>query len=238
MKLARRETVAVGTEAFTFDYGSEPFPFIPGQAIDLFVRGGLKLGIIEHQHAFSIAGGGATAIQIATRMRDSQFKNALGELAIGDTVEVDGPWGDFVVPTMTTDIVCLAGGIGVTPFRAMAQQMVAQSRPIDAALLHANRTPEETPFLAELKRWSSTYPRFNYVPIMSQLAKSNDPHYLGLSGRIDAAFLDEMLDEKRDQALYMVAGPEGFVRAMAAALAEIGVPKERVMTEEFPGYAR
>src|SRR5512145_1635417 len=120
---------------------------------------------------------------------------------------------------MTTDIVGLAGGIGVTPFRAIAQQMVAESRPIDLALLHANRTPEETPFLAELKRWSSTYPRFNYVPVMSQLRKSNDPHYIGLSGRIDASFLDEMLDEKRDQALYMVAGPAGFVRAMAEALA-------------------
>ena len=115
MKLARRETVAAGTEAFTFDYGSEPFSFTPGQAIDLFVRGGLKMGIIQHQHAFTIAGsGGASAIQIATRMRNSEFKQALGELKIGEEVEVDGPWGEFIVPSMTTDVVCLAGGIGVT----------------------------------------------------------------------------------------------------------------------------
>jgi ferredoxin-NADP reductase len=114
---------------------------------------------------------------------------------------------------------------------------VAESRQIDLALLHSNRTPEETPFLQELKRWSSTYPRFNYAPTMTQAQKSNEP-WVGLRGRIDAGFLDELLDEKRGEALYMVAGPEGFVRAAAAALAEVGIPKERVMTEEFPGYER
>ncbi len=237
MKLLRREPVAAGTVAFSFDYGSEPFSLIPGQANDLFGRGGLKMGVSVYQHPFTIAGsGGASAIQIATRMRDTQFKNALGELAIGEAVEVDGPWGEFVIPSGAKDIVCLAGGIGVTPFRAMAQQMMASTLALDLALIHSNRTPEETPFLSELKRWTVTYPRFNYAPIMTQVEKSQEP-WAGLVGRLDATHLDAMLDENRADALYMVAGPEGFVRAISAALVEIGIPQERVMSEEFPGYA-
>jgi ferredoxin-NADP reductase len=114
---------------------------------------------------------------------------------------------------------------------------VAGSLAIDFAVLHSNRTPEETPFFHELRRWSASYPRFNYAPTMTQMEKSNEP-WIGHRGRIDAAFLDALLDDHRAEALYLVAGPEGFVRAVVAALREVGIPDSQVMNEEFPGYAR
>jgi ferredoxin-NADP reductase len=250
VKLARREEIAAGTYAFTFNFGREPFAFTPGQAIDLFLPAPpappepVSRAVPpppppeRPQHAFTIAGtGGAEAIQIATRIRQSEFKKTLLDMPLGTELEIDGPWGEFVLPNPPGDVVCLAGGIGVTPFHAIAQSMVAGSEPFDLALIHSNRTPEETPYFQELKRWSASYPRFNYAPTMTQLEKSTVP-YVGLRGRIDAAFLDELLDDNRADALYMVAGPEAFVRAAAAALLEVGVPQARVMTEEFPGYEK
>ena len=42
---------------------------------------------------------------------------------------IDGPWGEFVLPRDHSDIVMLAGGIGVTPFRAIVEDANARSLP-------------------------------------------------------------------------------------------------------------
>jgi len=90
---------------------------------------------------------------VATRVRGSGFKRSLVEAPLGTEVEVHGPYGDFTLPEDPSKIVMLAGGIGVTPFRAMAQDARERSLDHTLSLIHANRTPEEAPFLDELIRW-------------------------------------------------------------------------------------
>jgi len=90
---------------------------------------------------------------VATRVRGSGFKRSLVEAPLGTEVEVHGPYGDFTLPEEPSKIVMLAGGIGVTPFRAMAQDARERSLDHTLSLIHANRTPEEAPFLDELIRW-------------------------------------------------------------------------------------
>jgi ferredoxin-NADP reductase len=236
VSLKRREEVAAGTFAFTFGLDGRPFSFLPGQAVDVFLVNPAHPDPRGPQHPFSIAGtGGHDTIQIATRIRESVWKKNLMEMALGGKIEIEGPWGEFVLPKEPGDIVMLAGGIGVTPFRAMAEDASARSLLHDLALIHSNRTPEETPFLAQLKRWTTANHRFTYLPTMTQMEKSHEP-WVGMRGRIDAAFLDEVLDDNRNGARYMVAGPKGFVDAAVAALHEVGVQPERILAEDFPGY--
>jgi len=107
--------------------------------------------------------------------------------------------------------------------------------PAELSLLHSARTPEETPFLDEFRRWASSMPNFTYLPTMTQAERS--PHaWLGERRRVDAAFLSEALDDAAHRAFYMVAGPPAFVDAVAAALVEIGVPAARVLRDDFDGY--
>jgi len=140
----------------------EVVSFLPGQAVDMFLVNPPHPDPRGPQHPFSIAGtGGHDTIQIATRIRESVWKKNLLEMPLGAKVEIEGPWGEFVLPKEPGDVVMLAGGIGVTPFRAMAEDASARSLLHDLALIHSNRTPEETPFLAQLKRWmllSSSWP--------------------------------------------------------------------------------
>ena len=49
--------------------------------------------------------------------------------------------------------VMLAGGIGVTPFRAMVEDTLLRSSEHSLLPIHSNRTPEEAPFLDEFARW-------------------------------------------------------------------------------------
>jgi len=235
--LQKREEIASGTWAFTFTRGGPPFAFTPGQAVDLFLPALAHADPRGPQRPFTIAGtAGLDGFFIATRVRGSGFKQTLLEMPLGGTVEVSEPWGDFVLPaTGHVDVVMLAGGIGVTPFRAMAEDAVARSLPHDVSLIHYNRTPEETPFLNDLKRWTTAHHRFTYLPTMTQMQNSSTP-WVGERRRIDAAFLDDVLDDRRAEASYMVAGPPGFVSGARAALVAVGVPVDRVQVDEFEGY--
>jgi len=236
VSLKRREEIAAGTWAFTFALDGHLFSFLPGQAIDVFELDPPHPDPRGPQHSFTIAGtAGPDAILIATRIRESVWKKNLLEMSLGGKVEIEGPWGEFTLPQEPGDVVMLAGGIGVTPFRAMAEDASARSLPHELSLIHSNRTPEETPFLAQLKRWTTANHRFTYLPTMTQMEKSREP-WVGARGRIDAAFLDDVLDDHRNDARYMVAGPKGFVDAAVAALQEVGVEPARILAEDFPGY--
>ncbi|MEO6462208.1 MAG: FAD-dependent oxidoreductase [Candidatus Eisenbacteria bacterium] len=234
--LERRDPVAEGTYEFLFGLGTTVVPYFPGQAVDLHFPTATRPDPRGHARPFSLASApGSSRLTIATRIRDSPFKQELLEAPLGTGLFVSPPWGDFVVPADEKDVVLLAGGIGVTPFRAMIQDAVARSSPTEMSLLHAARTPEEAPFYDEFRRWALTHGHLTYAPVMSRAETSSIP-YLGERGRLDAAVLDEMLDDARGQALYMIAGPPHFVSAMVAALGQVGVPAGRIKSNEFPGY--
>jgi ferredoxin-NADP reductase len=236
VSLKHREEIAAGTWAFSFALDGHLFSFLPGQAMDVFLVDPPHPDPRGPQHPFTIAGtAGPDAVQIGTRIRESVWKKNLLEMPLGAKLEIDGPWGEFALPKEPGDIVMLAGGIGVTPFRAMAEDASARSLLHDISLIHSNRTPEETPYLAPLKRWTTANHRFTYLPTMTQMEKSQTP-WVGARGRIDAQFLDDVLDDDRNAALYMVAGPKAFVDSVVAALGTVGVAPERIQSEDFPGY--
>jgi len=238
VSLKKREEIAAATWAFTFSLGGPAFSFRPGQAVDVFLPALLAPDPRGPVRPFTIAGtAGLDGFFIATRVRGSGFKRTLLEMPLGARLEVSAPWGDFVLPggAERHDIVMLAGGIGVTPFRAMAEDAVARSLPYDISLIHSNRTPEETPFLHDLKRWMTAHGRFNYLPTMTRMEQSSVP-WLGERRRVDAPFLDAVLDDHRAEAMYMAAGPPRFVRAAKEALLAVGVPEARIQVDEFDGY--
>lgn len=234
--LDRREPVAEGTWAFHFGLGRTLLPYRAGQAVDLAFPGATRPDPRGHVRPFTLAAApGAPRLTIATRIRESPFKQDLLEAPLGAEAFVSEPWGDFVLPVDAKDVVMIAGGIGATPFRSMIQDAVARSARTELSLIHSGRTPEETPFLDEFRRWTSTHPHFAYLPTMTRAERSPHP-WLGERRRIDADLLRDVLDEELHQALYLVAGPPGFVAGVVAALTELAVPAERVRTDEFDGY--
>ncbi len=234
--LDRREPVAEGTWAFHLGLGGTHLPYTPGQAVDLRFPGATRPDPRGHVRPFSLAAApGAPRLTIATRIRESPFKQDLLEAPLGTEFFVSKPWGDFVIPAEEMDVVMIAGGIGVTPFRSMLQEAIATSARADLSLLHSGRTPEETPFLDECRRWAATHPHFTYLPTMTKAERSPHP-WLGERRRIDARFLSEVLDDDAHTALYLVAGPPGFVDGVTVALDLLGVPDARVMRDAFDGY--
>ena len=170
-------------------------------------------------------------VGLATRLRDSAFKQTLAELEVGDEVDVEEPKGSFLLPE-ATDITYafVAGGIGITVFRSMLRYIRDERLPYEITLVYSNRDRESAAFLDELEELERELLGFRLV-----LTMTDEEGWEGETRRIDAAMLREHLGEL-DRYRFLVAGPPAMVEAVADALHAAGVPEESVLAAKFSGY--
>jgi len=221
--LRRREQVAEGTFAFYFDKPAG-FSHQAGQNALLTLPDG------SEGHTFTIASAPHERdLMFATRMRDSAYKRALAAAPIGSKFKLDGPAGVMVLhEDEKRPAVFLAGGIGITPFLAMARDAEKRKLPHRIVLFYSNRAPRDTAFLAELERMQGD--RFRLVTTMTDA-----PEWRGERRRLSRELLAEHLPDLRSP-IYYFAGPPGMTMAVQGMLAELGVAEDDMRSEEFYGY--
>ena len=175
LTLEGREEVADGTLSFRF---AKPagFAFKAGQAIDLIIPGDGP-GAPEERHAFSLVGAPfEDGLTVATRMRDSAFKRALGKLPVGGHAACEGPFGSLTLHRDTSrDAALIAGGIGITPFMSILRQALRDPPTRRLALVYSNRRPEDAAFLDELERLERSSARFKLIATMTDMSRLETP---------------------------------------------------------------
>lgn len=236
VRLTARQQVAEGTMAFCFE---KPLGFVykPGQAIDLILPGPhADSHSSDIRHTFSIVSAPHEGeLTVATRMRDSAFKHALGALAIGTAISIDGPFGSLTLHKNPAHAaVLIAGGIGITPFMSMLRHAARQQLPQDLLLLYSNRRPEDAAFLGELQQLATVNPRFHLLATMTDMAQSAQA-WDGASGKFDAARIQQDIVGLAEPVFY-VSGPPAMVAAMRRELIDAGIDEDQVRSEEFHGY--
>ncbi|HEY0822878.1 MAG TPA: FAD-dependent oxidoreductase [Ramlibacter sp.] len=233
--LKRREEIAHGTTAFHFDKPAG-LRFKPGQAIDLVLADRALCAPEAARHAFSIVSAPyEDELAVATRMRDSAFKQALARLPVGAPVAIEGPFGSLTLHNKPDRAaVFIAGGIGITPFVSMLRQAAHDARRQRLVLLYANRRPEDSAFMTELQRLEGDNPHFRLVATMTRMSESRRP-WMGETGAIDEALLKRIVAELPDP-VYYVAGPAAMVAGMRGTLERTGVDGDDIRSEEFYGY--
>jgi ferredoxin-NADP reductase len=233
-KIKEKTEVAKGTLMVTFDLQGEDVDFVPGQYfwVELPNRGrdderGLRrhITIVTSPNERGVLG-------LATRIRDTAFKQTLAELEVGDDVIVEEPKGDFQLPEDTSrHYVFIAGGIGITVFRSMLKYIAEEGLPYRITLVYSNRDLASTPFLDELRELESKIDGLRMV-----LTMTDDPSWEGDSRRIDANFVREMVGDDFTGCIYLVSGPPDMVNSVADSLEGAGVPEEQVKRSRFAGY--
>jgi ferredoxin-NADP reductase len=163
-------------------------------------------------------------IQITTRFseKSSSFKHALRGLVVGGTIAADGVEGDFVVEDPRRSHVFIAGGIGVTPYRAMLLGMDHDGAPINVDLLYANRD-EDFPFKDELEALAGKHSNLRI-------------HYFAGSKRLDERSIRDAVGDLGKPVFY-VSGPEPMVEAFDRLLKRMSVDESRIKRDDFPGYS-
>ncbi len=151
----------------------------------------------------------------------STFKKDLQALNVGDRIEATGPGGDFVIEDPSKNYCFIAGGIGITPFRSILLDLNFKKLPVNVTLLYANRTADFV-FKSELEKLLQNHPGFKI-------------HYFVDPQRIDEEAIRNATNDMAHTIFY-VSGPEPMVEAFEAMLYKMGIDREKVKRDYFPGY--
>lgn len=235
-RLVHRALVAERTAAFWIEPDEdEPFEFTAGQTCDVTIPAPLYRDEAGSTRTFSIASApGDRRLVVGTRLTGSAMKRSLMESPLGLAVEIDGPYGSFTLHrNAAKPAVFLAGGIGITPFRAIVEDAARRRLPHSLTLVYANRTAADVAWLMDFECWAEENPHFRFVATISEPRPGDAWGHE--TGRVDLGFLARHL-QRVPESIFYVAGPDRFVKGMQAILPELGADPDNVRAEEFPGY--
>ncbi len=165
------------------------------------------------------------------READGQVSRWLHEHAqIGLHLPTGRPKGEFHwgLAGNAAYVALVAGGIGITPMRAMLQGWSAQPHPPQVSLHFSARSREQLYFDAEFRAFAAAHPWFRYRP---RLTGSHEG-WAGASGRLDAAALLADLTDPARSAVFLCAN-RAMEDAVVAGLEAAGFPATAIHRESF-----
>jgi len=172
-------------------------------------------------------------LEFGARISPSPWKEGFRALSPGDEVEVDGPYGHFVLDE-SRDAVFVAGGIGVTPLKGMVEYIADMNWSHEAVLVFSNQREDEIVYRDELDALVRINPRFRALHTLTQ--EPPESKWSGRRGRLDAPLLAEAGKSLRDPTWYVCGSPR-MVHSAVGMLYGLGVAEARIDYEAFFGYA-
>jgi glycine betaine catabolism B len=171
-------------------------------------------------------------LEFGARVSGSPWKEAFATLEPGEEAEIDGAYGHFVLDE-EAPAVLVAGGIGITPLKGMAEYAADRRLPIEMRLVYSNRDEQEIAFRAEIEGLARQNPRFTILHTLTRVPSGSA--WAGRTGRIDARLLEEA-SRDLSSPVYYVCGAPGMVQEAYGLLQGLGIPPDRIRFEVFRGY--
>ncbi len=207
--------------------------FRAGQYVNVFAEIGGTL--TSRPYSIASAPGDETWLITVREVEGGFFSPwLLGELREGAVLEATAPSGSFVYEPLRdgSDLVFLAGGSGITPFRSIIIDNLKNKQDVNMHLIYGSRDPADVIYREELEGLAREHPRLRVDLVISE----PPPDWKGRCGMLDAAVLREILGEVRGKTFF-ICGPNAMYPFCAEALRELGV-EERLIRREVYGPAR
>ena len=144
---------------------------------------------------------------------------ALRRLRPGTRVMAEGPYGAFTPDTAGRNILLLAGGVGITPLRAMFATLQGK-----VTLVYRASSERDIVFRDEIDAIARARGATVHYVVGSRAELGADP--------LSADVLRRLVPGLHRQDVY-VCGPSGMTEAAVAALTEAGVSRRRIRYESF-----
>jgi ferredoxin-NADP reductase len=142
------------------------------------------------------------------RLSDGEVSPYLvGEVRVGDKVELRGPIGGYFVWRAGGDrpLLLVAGGSGIVPLMAMIRHHAAARSSAPIRLLYSSRSIEDVIYRDELDRVSA---QNKNLVIAHTLTRSQPPGWAGYSRRIDREMLTQVAWPETASGLLVESGYE------------------------------
>jgi ferredoxin-NADP reductase len=161
----------------------------------------------------------------------SAFKRRLAAMSPGDTIYASQLAGDFTLPADSRrKLAFLAGGIGITPFRSMLQDLLDRRDARPVVVLYGNERQQDIAYRDVLERAERE------LGIRTVHAVARDPAPGQYPGVVDARLVRQAIPDFRER-LFYISGPQAMVKALRATLLAMGVRRSRIKVDFFPGFA-
>jgi predicted ferric reductase len=176
-------------------------------------------------HPFSIS-----AVPDGRRLRITvksigDFTSAIHTLKPGTPILVDGPFGKFTERPLNPKVLLIAGGIGITPIRPLAEEMAADG--FDVRVLYRAHSVGDLVFKNEIDALSARHGvRVDYLVTQTGGRQTRRDSWFS------PATMTRLVPDIADRVVY-VCGPIGMAAAVRTSLKAIGVPSNQIRTEAF-----
>jgi ferredoxin-NADP reductase len=212
----------------------DSFDFIAGQFISVREPRGDKF----ITRAYSIASpprGNNTLDLCLNRVDEGFMSNFLCDREIGQTAKFHGPHGLFILKPEVQDVIFVATGTGVAPFRGMAQHLFGldgTGQPRHEGrhvwLVYGTRYPEDVYYQQEFEQLAAEQPNFHYIPTLSRAPET----WTGARGYVQE-HVRQIVGDRKDMHVY-ICGLNEMVSSMRTLLIEeCGWEKKRVIYERY-----
>lgn len=158
---------------------------------------------------------------------------------VGDSIEVMEPMGDFVLQKNDSSpnkkIVLWGSGSGITPLFSIAKFALNSTLYSQITLFYGNKSFETTIFNEKIAKLLKDYPeKFSTWHFHTKATTSSQNPNL-ISGRIDPRKIvsDVGLKSHFLETDHFICGPVDLKNSIKLMLLEIGVPEEKIHSEDF-----
>jgi propane monooxygenase reductase subunit len=207
----------------------EELRFFPGQYMDIAIPG------TDATRSFSMANTSSREtgqLEFVIKVYpDGLFSHFLdAELAVGDRLDLTGPFGVFTLREgYDSDLVFVGGGAGMAPILSLLRSMAEKGIERQATYYYGARGRKDLCFEEELRALEQRLPGFRYVPALSEPAA--DDGWDGEIGLITDVVKRHEAGLKGAHAY--VCGPPPMVEAAMPLLGTLGVEEKRIYYDKF-----
>jgi ferredoxin-NADP reductase len=181
---------------------------------------GVRLQGEKNEYPYSISSimdEGVLRIAVKLYPPLNQFKNRLLALKQGDTMVLRGPIGPFRVQDTYSPIVLIAGGIGITPIRAVLKYVVTHHEDQPVHVIYASE--QEYIYEEELKALVDGYD------------KATIDFVRGIEASKELTI--NYAKQYNSKAYYYISGSKTMILAYKQLLIQQGVDKQRIIHDPF-----
>lgn len=160
------------------------------------------------------------------------FTKKFSQVQAGQKLFFAGPYGTankMVQYRQGQNLVLLAGGIGITPFRCITHRLLEQHDTRNIYLFYCVSSVDYFAFDVELTALAQRYPNFKYIKICSQPTSDTTV----IQGYISDTILKRYVGDDLTKHSYMVCGPDPMLAAVNVLLRNNKVPRYQIHREEF-----
>ena len=150
-------------------------------------------------------------------------------LKVGNTMTVNGPYGDFHLSDNKREMICIAGGSGMAPLKSILHDMREKGIRRKATYFFGAKARRDLFLLDEMKQLEHDLHDFRFIPALSEPAAED--HWEGETGLITEV-VDRHVGDLSDAEAYLCGSPF-MIDACIVVLKNHGMPDGNIFYDKF-----